>query len=101
MKYPCTTGSAAAAGGALWDSSALLSEDSVLGKALHTLTGYVSRPDGIEIVFYLTTLSGIWPLTRTVGRPVRYSAAAAFSEGSGSVPVHGCSAMSKSTPSGP
>jgi high-affinity iron transporter len=88
-------------GGALWDSSRFLNEESVLGKALHTLIGYVSRPDGIQVVFYLTTLSGIWLLTRVVGRPIRYSAASAFSAGSGSVPVHGCSATSNSTPSGP
>lgn len=57
-------------GGAVWDSSGLLTEESLLGKALHTLIGYVARPDGIQILFYLTTLSGIWLLTRTVGGPV-------------------------------
>lgn len=59
-----------ALGNAVWDTSAILTEDSVLGKALHTLIGYVSRPDGIQIVFYLVALSGIWLLTRAVGRPV-------------------------------
>ena len=44
-------------GDAVWDTSAVLTEDSVLGKALHTLIGYVSRPDGIQILFYLATLS--------------------------------------------
>jgi high-affinity iron transporter len=58
-------------GDAVWDTSAVLTEDSVLGKALHTLIGYVSRPDGIQILLYLATFFAIWLLTRLVGRPVR------------------------------
>jgi high-affinity iron transporter len=57
-------------GETVWDTSGVLTEDSVLGKALHTLIGYVSRPDGIQILFYLVTLCGIWLLTQWVGRPV-------------------------------
>jgi high-affinity iron transporter len=57
-------------GEAVWDSSAVLTEDSVIGKALHTLIGYVSRPDGVQILFYLATLSGIWLLAQWIGRPV-------------------------------
>ena len=56
-------------GDAVWDTSAVLTEDSVLGKALHTLIGYVSRPDGVQIVFYLGVLLSIWLLTSWVGRP--------------------------------
>ncbi len=59
-----------ALGDAVWDTSAVLTEDSILGKALHTLIGYVSRPDGIQILFYVVTLSGIWLLTRAVGKPL-------------------------------
>jgi high-affinity iron transporter len=58
-------------GNAVWDTSAVLTEDSVLGKALHTLIGYVSRPEGIQILFYLVTLCAIWLLTRVVGNPVK------------------------------
>ena len=58
-------------GNAVWDTSALLTEDSVLGKALHTLIGYVSRPEGIQILVYLGTLCAIWLLTRVVGSPVK------------------------------
>jgi high-affinity iron transporter len=54
-------------GQALWDSSSVLTEDSVVGKALHTLIGYVSRPDGIQILFYLVTLLGIWLLAQWTG----------------------------------
>jgi high-affinity iron transporter len=56
-------------GGTLWDTSAVLTENSLVGKALHTLIGYVSRPDGIQILFYLVTLLGIWLLTLWVARP--------------------------------
>jgi hypothetical protein len=56
-------------GDAVWDTSAVLTEHSVVGKALHTLIGYVARPDGIQILFYLTTLSAIWLLTKWVGSP--------------------------------
>jgi high-affinity iron transporter len=55
-------------GDAVWDSSAVLTEDSIVGKALHTLIGYVSRPDGVQILFYLTTLAGIWLLAQWTGR---------------------------------
>jgi high-affinity iron transporter len=57
-------------GNAIWDTSAVLTEDSVIGKTLHTLIGYVSRPDGIQIAFYLAVLAGIWLLTRVVGARV-------------------------------
>jgi high-affinity iron transporter len=57
-------------GNAIWDTSSVLTEDSVLGKTLHTLIGYVSRPDGIQIVSYLVVLAGIWLLTRAIGAPV-------------------------------
>src|SRR5207247_3539684 len=68
-------------GDAVWDTSAALTEDSILGKTLHTLVGYVSRPDGIQIVFYIVTLSGIWLLTRAIGRPVTPRRAASVSRG--------------------
>src|SRR5215470_5680500 len=46
-------------GEAVWDASAVLTEDRLLGKARHTLIGYVSRPEGIQVIFYLATLLGI------------------------------------------
>jgi hypothetical protein len=59
----------------------VLTEDSILGKALHTLIGYVSRPDGIQIALYLATLFAIWLLTRLVGRPVKPRTAGSLSRG--------------------
>jgi len=56
-------------GDAVWDTSAVLTDHSVVGKALHTLIGYVARPDGIQILFYLATLFGVWLLTKWVGSP--------------------------------
>jgi high-affinity iron transporter len=54
-------------GRAVWNTSDLLSEDSLVGQVLHTLVGYVSRPDGVQIVFYLATLIIIASLMRMFG----------------------------------
>ncbi|MDI9719142.1 FTR1 family protein, partial [Pseudomonas aeruginosa] len=35
-------------GDAVWDTSWLLKETSIVGKALHTLIGYTARPAGIQ-----------------------------------------------------
>ena len=40
----------------LWDSSWLLSDDSLLGKTLHVLVGYTAQPSGIQIAFYGATV---------------------------------------------
>lgn len=45
-----------ALGGPVWDTSAILSEGSLVGKVLHTLIGYVARPQGIQVLFYAVTL---------------------------------------------
>jgi high-affinity iron transporter len=44
----------------LWDLSWLLSNQSLLGSFLQTLMGYDARPDGIQVVFYFTTLAIIF-----------------------------------------
>jgi high-affinity iron transporter len=54
-------------GAALWDTSGLLSEGTVIGQVLHTLVGYVSRPDGIQLLVYtltLVTIGGLMLLLR-------------------------------------
>lgn len=43
----------------VWDSSALLSEQSAFGQFLHTMIGYESRPSGIQLVFYGVTLGTV------------------------------------------
>jgi len=40
----------------VWDSSWLLSEHTVPGQILHALLGYVARPSGIQLAFYVATL---------------------------------------------
>ncbi len=51
----------------LWDTSFLLSEQSLPGRVLHTLIGYTAQPAGIQLVFYLATLLVIGSLMRFVG----------------------------------
>lgn len=60
-----------ALGASWWDTSALLSQQSVLGELLHILIGYIARPSGIELLFYGVTLVTIFTLMRTVGRRSR------------------------------
>ena len=46
-------------GHALWDTSAVLAEDGIVGEILHVLIGYVARPSGIQLVFYIATIVAI------------------------------------------
>lgn len=39
----------------VWDTSGLLSNQSLLGQTLHTLIGYDARPSGMQLVFYAST----------------------------------------------
>jgi high-affinity iron transporter len=55
-------------GEAVWDTSRLLSDESIAGRVMHTLIGYTARPDGIQIAAYLATLAIIVALTRFVAR---------------------------------
>jgi high-affinity iron transporter len=41
----------------LWNTSWLLSNDSVLGKVLHVLIGYTADPSGMQAIFYFATLA--------------------------------------------
>lgn len=54
-------------GQSVWDTSFLLSDQSLVGKVLHTLIGYTAQPEGIQIVFYLVTLLVIGSLMRAIG----------------------------------
>ena len=57
----------AALGQTVWDSSDILSDKSLVGRALHTLVGYTDRPTAMQLVVYLVTLAGIVALTRLFG----------------------------------
>ena len=50
----------------LWDSSALLSEDSIPGRILHTLMGYSDRPNASQMAAWLVTLLVIPLATQAV-----------------------------------
>lgn len=50
----------------IWDSSAILSQQSVLGQFFHITLGYLDRPMGIQLLVYIATLVGILMLTRLV-----------------------------------
>jgi high-affinity iron transporter len=63
----------------LWDTSAILADDSFLGRSLHALVGYSARPSGIQLAAWLGTLVMLTTLSRVLGRPkVRPLAAAAM-----------------------
>jgi high-affinity iron transporter len=55
-------------GNNLWDTSFILSDNSMLGVLLHVLIGYSAQPAGIQVVFYLTTLLVIGVLMRMMRR---------------------------------
>jgi high-affinity iron transporter len=62
-----------ALGESIWDTTALVSDQGVLGKVLHTLIGYTARPYGIQLLFYLVTLGAILVLMKIVNGPLRAS----------------------------
>ena len=51
----------------MWDTSGVLAQNSVPGRVLQTLVGYVDHPSGIQVVFYAVTLSAIGLLMRYYG----------------------------------
>jgi high-affinity iron transporter len=59
----------------LWDTSWLLSDQSIAGRMLHVLVGYTAKPTGLQLLAYIATLATIIILTRfarsTRPRPVR------------------------------
>jgi high-affinity iron transporter len=51
----------------VWDSSWLLSERSIVGRALHTLVGYSDQPTLMQLVVYLITLASMFVLMKLYG----------------------------------
>jgi high-affinity iron transporter len=56
-KYLNQAGWLPSLGHSLWDTSWLLAQDSALGQVFHVLVGYVERPSGIQLAFYLATIA--------------------------------------------
>jgi high-affinity iron transporter len=53
----------------VWDTSWILSDSSFLGKALHTLIGYVDQPTAMQVVVYAATLAVIVVLMKLFSAP--------------------------------
>ena len=53
----------------VWDTSWILSDSSFLGRALHTLIGYVDQPTAMQVVVYAMTLFIILLLMRLFSAP--------------------------------
>lgn len=56
--------------GTVWDTSAILSDTSLLGRVLHTLIGYTDQPSGLQVLAYALTLIMIFGLTMAFKSPV-------------------------------
>ena len=54
-------------GNAVWNTSTILNQSSMVGQLLHILVGYIARPSGIEVAFYVGTFLTILILMRTYG----------------------------------
>jgi len=52
-----------------WDTSWLLSESSIPGRALHTLIGYTDQPTQMQLLVYLATLVAMFVLMKLFGGP--------------------------------
>jgi high-affinity iron transporter len=67
----------------LWDTSGLLSEDSLVGRALHALVGYSDRPPGVQVMAYLIVLAVLVLAARLVNaqRPAPAPRSALSSKG--------------------
>jgi high-affinity iron transporter len=59
----------------LWDSSWLLSQESLVGRLLHTLVGYTDNPTGMQLVVYLAVLAAM-PLLMRLAKPSKAAKAA-------------------------
>ena len=69
----------------LWDTSAVLPQDGVVGTLLHGLIGYEAQPDGTQVLVYVATLllvaTGMLLVSRRTAQPEAVSL--------GSTPAHG------------
>ena len=53
----------------VWDTSWILSDGSFLGRALHTLIGYVDQPTAMQLIVYAATLAAIAVLMKVFAVP--------------------------------
>lgn len=60
----------------VWDSAWLLTEKSILGRAMHTLVGYTDQPTQMQLLVYAALLLTTFLLMRLTGSPPANRAAA-------------------------
>lgn len=60
-------------GKVVWDTSAILSDKSWLGRVLQVLVGYTDRPTQLQLLAYITTLGVILALMKLLAQPPRRS----------------------------
>jgi high-affinity iron transporter len=58
-------------GDQVWDTSWLLRDDGLFGRALHALVGYSDRPMGVQLATYLVVLTVLISLGRYIGSAPR------------------------------
>jgi high-affinity iron transporter len=58
-------------GDELWDTSGILRDDSIVGRALHALVGYSDRPPGIQVLAFVVTLAALALLSKIAGQAPR------------------------------
>ena len=65
--YLVKAGLAPTLGDEVWDTSWVLADDSLLGRALHAIAGYSDRPMGLQVLTYAVVLALLIVLSRLVG----------------------------------
>jgi high-affinity iron transporter len=50
----------------VWDSSGILSEESIFGRMMHTLTGYMDRPNSVQLLAWAATILVITYSTKLI-----------------------------------
>ena len=56
----------------VWDTSWILSDSSYLGRALHTLIGYVDQPTAMQLIVYAATLTVMVVLMKLFASPTAH-----------------------------
>jgi high-affinity iron transporter len=70
----------------VWDSSHVLSEHSLFGKALHSMVGYADRPTAMQLLVYVATLGSIFGLMRWLGHAPQTAPPASGATSDGAAP---------------
>ncbi len=53
-------------GAPIWDSSMFLAQGSIMGRLLHMFLGYLDKPMGIQLIFYMATILVIMGLPKVL-----------------------------------